>query len=258
MEKLSGKRVLVFGGTSGIGLGVARGVLEAGCQDLTISSSNPEKLASAASRLQSSHENARITTSVCDLQNPNTLDRNVENLFLSLNPAGQKFDHVVYAAGDPVKLPPFLEQTVQSMLDAGTVRFFGALIVAKHAHKHMHITAKSSITFTGGINSSLPLQGWTLHGAYFAALEGAMKSLALEFRPLRVNLVSPGPVLTEAWENVPPEIRKPLEDRMLSRCATGAMAMVAEVAEAYVYLMGNSNATGSVVVTDGGVTIMGF
>jgi NAD(P)-dependent dehydrogenase (short-subunit alcohol dehydrogenase family) len=186
------------------------------------------------------------------------LDSDVEQLFISLASEKQKFDHVVYAAGDPVKLPPFSEQTVQSMLDCGMVRFIGALIVAKHAHKHMHITAKSSITFTGGINSSLPLKGWTLHGAYFAALEGAMKSLALEYRPLRVNLVSPGPVVTEAWDNVPLKIRKPLEDGMLSRCATGAMATVAEVAEAYVYLMLNSNASGSVVVTDGGVSIMGF
>jgi NAD(P)-dependent dehydrogenase (short-subunit alcohol dehydrogenase family) len=179
-------------------------------------------------------------------------------MFAGLKTEERKFDHIVYAAGDPVKLSPFAEQTVQSMLDSGMVRFTGALIVAKNALSHMHVNVRSSITFTGGINSNIPLKGWIMHGAYFAAMESAMKGLALEYRPLRVNLVSPGPVITEAWNNVPLEIRKPLEDEMLSRCATGAMGSVGEVAEAYIYLMRNSNATGSVVTTDGGVSITGF
>ncbi|KAF2796777.1 3-oxoacyl-reductase [Melanomma pulvis-pyrius CBS 109.77] len=256
--RFTGTKVLVFGGSSGIGLGVARLILEAGCVDLALSSANATKLNGVADELRETHASANITTSVCDMKDADKLEANIEATFADFGAEEQKFDHIVFAAGDPVDLTPLAERTVHSMIHSGMVRFFAALVVAKLASKYMHVSSRSSLTITGGIISNIPLSGWTFHGAYFAALEGATKSLALELRPLRVNLVSPGPVITEAWENVPREFRNPIEDRMLARCATGAMATVKEIAEAYLYLMANSNSTGSIVVTDGGVSVMGF
>lgn len=82
-----------------------------------------------------------------------------------------------------------------------------------------------------------------------------MRSLAVELKPIRVNLVSPGPVLTTAWENVPPGLRDTLENIVIPKCMTGNMATPEEVAEAYLYLIRNTSSTGSIVQTDCGVPI---
>ncbi|KAH7405677.1 3-oxoacyl-reductase [Phaeosphaeria sp. MPI-PUGE-AT-0046c] len=255
---IEGTRILILGGSSGIGLGVAKTVLSAGCQDLVISSKNEDKLENAAAQLRTLCPAATLSTYSCDLANGDTLEDNVLKMFSDLESTseGRKFHHIVFAAGDPVVLTPLKDRTVNSMIQSGMVRFFAPIVVAKHASGYMHSGPKCSIVFTGGVVAQFPAPGWTFHSSYFAGLEGATRSLAVELKPLRVNLVSPGPVLTDAWENVPPDMRHVLENIVMPKCATGQMANTAETAEAYLYLMRNTAATGSVVRTDSGVSIM--
>lgn len=230
-----------------------------GLSDLVISSKNATKLEKAAERLRSSHPSpTSITTYACDLSSAENLEANVIKMFSDLEQKaeGKKFDHVVVAAGDPVVLTPLQDRNVESMIQSGMVRFFAPIVIAKHAPKFMYEGTRCSITFTGGVIAQFPAPGWTFHSAFFAGLEGAMRSLAVDLRPLRVNLVSPGPVLTQAWENVPDDMRSTLENIVIPKCATGQMATVAETAEAYLYLMRNTSSTGSIVRTDCGVSIM--
>jgi NAD(P)-dependent dehydrogenase (short-subunit alcohol dehydrogenase family) len=226
--------------------------------DLVISSKNEAKLEKAALDLRNEHSKATVSTYSCDLADMDTLEQNVVKMFVDLEASSEprKFHHIVYAAGDPVVLTPLKDRTVQSMVQSGMVRFFAPIVVAKHAAGYMHGGPKSSIVLTGGIIAQFPAQGWTFHSSFFAGLEGATRSLAVELKPLRVNLVSPGPVLTSAWENVPPDMRSVLENIVMPKCATGQMANTAETAEAYMYLMRNTAATGSIVQTDSGVSIM--
>ena len=129
-------------------------------------------------------------------------------------------------------------------------------MLAKHLMAHTVASVHSSYSLVGGVIAQRPVPGWLLHGAYLAALESAMRSLALELRPVRVNLVSTGPVDTGAWGNVPPEQNEQIRKIVEPRCVTGAMATVEQVAEAFLYIIRNANATGTVVTTDSGVSVM--
>jgi NAD(P)-dependent dehydrogenase (short-subunit alcohol dehydrogenase family) len=227
--------------------------------DLALSSSNQSKLEDAVSALRSAptltpDTPISINTFVCDLANLDTLDNNVCDVLNKVS-AGGKIDHIVYAAGDPINLTPLEERSVKSMISSGVTRFFAPIVVAKEAKRYIEPGPKSSISFTGGIISKFPTPGWTFHAAYFAGLEGATRSLAVELKPVRVNIVSPGPVETSAWGNIPPEMRKALEDIVLPKCATGSVATIDEVAEAYIYLMRNTCATGSLVEVDCGCSV---
>lgn len=88
-------------------------------------------------------------------------------------------------------------------------------------------------------------------GAYRAAgIYGLTKALALDLAPVRVNVVSPGPTETEMWGDEMK--RKQICDMMKKRMLLGKVGDAEEVAEAYVYLMKNTNSTASVVGSDGG------
>jgi len=88
-------------------------------------------------------------------------------------------------------------------------------------------------------------------GAYPAAgIYGLTRALALDLAPVRVNVVSPGATETEMWGD---EVkRKQMREMMEGRMLLGKVGDAEEVAEAYVYLMKNTNSTGSVVGSDGG------
>jgi NAD(P)-dependent dehydrogenase (short-subunit alcohol dehydrogenase family) len=224
--------------------------------DLAITSSNSEKLGTTAQQLRSEYPTATIRDVTSDLSNPETLESSITELLAQLTRDEKKFDHVVWCAGDPVDLTPLEECSLQQIQQGGMTRFFGPILLGKHAKQYMNLTNRSSITFTGGVIHKGPPPGWLFHAAYFAGLEGVTRSLAIDLRPLRINLVSPGPVKAGAWMLWPEEQRKMLMDVVVPRCATGEMGAVDDVAEAYIYLMRNGNSTGTVVETDGGVSIM--
>ena len=58
---------------------------------------------------------------------------------------------------------------------------------------------KSSITFTTGAVSEKPIPNWAMINSYATGLQGMTRGLALDMKPIRVNLVSPGAVDTELW-----------------------------------------------------------
>ncbi|CBQ71569.1 conserved hypothetcial protein [Sporisorium reilianum SRZ2] len=95
------------------------------------------------------------------------------------------------------------------------------------------------------------------YNADAARVSGHTRNLALDLsaRNIRVNGVSPGPVETELWSAIPEEQRKGFLDQMGSKLLTGKVGAAEDVANVYVYLLKDRNATGQVVVTDGGSTV---
>ncbi|CAG8975602.1 hypothetical protein HYALB_00006809 [Hymenoscyphus albidus] len=64
------------------------------------------------------------------------------------------------------------------------------------------------------------------------------RNLALEFKPIRVNFVSPGLVDTEMWDAImSPEVKGGMFDYLAGKHPTGKVATAADIAEAYIYLM---------------------
>lgn len=279
-SKLANQRVLILGGTSGIGFAVAEASLEAGLL-VTISSSSSSKLSTALDRLRSSPaynymSSSNITTTAatpslagggiprltgftCDLSDPSTVEQSLQTLLDNATLEGRhKFDHVVFTAGDNISLTPISSITPQDYEKASAVRFTAPLVLAKllSSLTYFNHSVSSSITFTGGTNTEKPSPGWSVVAAVGGALEGLVRGLAVDLKPTRVNLVSPGAVQTELFESIRAEQGEEQLARVLEgfkkRTLTGTVGRPEDVAEAYLYFMRDRFVTGRVVSTDGG------
>ncbi|KAI9695884.1 MAG: hypothetical protein M1836_006001 [Candelina mexicana] len=111
-----------------------------------------------------------------------------------------KVDHAVFTAGDKLATILIADVTLESFQAAGTVRFFAPLLIAKHAPTYLTPGPESSIILTTGSVSLKPIPGWSVIASYAAALHGMIRNLALDLKPVRVNLVSPGAMGTSMWD----------------------------------------------------------
>lgn len=250
--KLVDKRVLVIGGTSGIGFCVAEAALEYGAQ-VMISGSRQSKLDNALSRLKSAYPDkaSNIRGQTCDLFEPESLESRLETL-LQASAGGSKLDHIVFTAGPALKITPVSEASVEDILTAGRVRFLGPLVLGKVAPKYMHNDSKSSITLTGGTSSHRPMKSWTIQVAWGSGVEGIMRGLAVDLAPIRVNIVELGAVHTELFGDIP-EARLPaVLQRMKDASLLDKVGTPEDVAEAYLYVMKDHFVTGSAIQSDGG------
>ena len=248
-SKLRGSRVLIIGGSSGIGYGAAEACLEYGAT-VILSSSQSKRLDSAISTLLEAYPSAksRLSGHACDLGDSKNLESNIKALFESTG----EVNHVVFTAGDPLALGPFAETSLDIIQQAGMVRFFAPLLVAKYALGYMPRTASSSITMTSGSIAVKPMPGWAVVNSYATGLFGMTRGLALDLAPIRVNCIAPGAVETPLWNMLPEDQREKLKLSLKEKMTTGAVGRTEDVAEAYLYLLRDENCTGSIISTDGG------
>lgn len=181
-----------------------------------------------------------------------SLEANVKGLLEKAGP----LNHVVFTAGDSLATMPLEEAEVDKIIQAGMVRYFAPLMVAKHAAKVLDKSPSSSITFTTGSVSEKPIPNWSVVNGFATAIQGTTRGLALDLKPIRVNLVSPGAVLTPLWDGIPKEAREQTFRSFESKMATGKMGQAEDVAEAFLYAMKDKNLTGSMISTNGGALIM--
>ncbi|KAL4915649.1 hypothetical protein BDW62DRAFT_219217 [Aspergillus aurantiobrunneus] len=249
-NKLPGSRILIIGGTSGLGFGTAEAVLEHGASELILSSSSSTRIEAAITKLKSLYpsSSASITGHTCDLSDEATLPANIQALFAKIG----TLDHIIFTAGDAPLLTPFLETDFAAIKQAGMVRFFAPLLVAQVGHKHLVPGPKSSITLTTGVSGEKPIPGWTVTSSYLSGLQGMMRGLALDLKPLRVNLVSPGGVDTEMWNVLGREGREGVVGELARATTTGAVGRVEDVVEGYLYCMRDGNLSGAMVCSNGG------
>ena len=249
-DKLAGKSILIIGGTSGIGLSVASLCLAHGAR-VIISSSTEPKLSNALSRLKTAYPQGNLQGQICDLRAA-TVESSVKALFETVG----HVDHVVHTAGDPLATCPLAEITVAKIQKAGEVRFVSALIVAKYAAQYLTGGPSSSLTLTSGTVAERPHADWSIVAGYAAGLYGMVKNLALDMKPLRVNLVTPGGVDTELWDGMTADKKQEFFDGIKARVPTGEVARPEDVAEAYLYAMRDFNVTGAVLKSDSGAAVV--
>ncbi|KAJ5578717.1 uncharacterized protein N7459_007681 [Penicillium hispanicum] len=253
-NRLADKNILLIGGTSGIGFAVARQSLDDGA-NITISSSSKEKVARAVDFLRT-HNPARasaVRSYVADLSIRDKLESTVEDL-LRFAAEPSPIDHIVFTAGNVPPLVPLEEASFEDVKAFLTVRFFGAMAVAKYAPKYVAASKASSITLTTGTQSKKPTL-W-LPPAIAGAVEGLMKGLAITLSPVRVNAVSPGFVLTELTDRLSEEMKAGLAEKYTQQSLTKDIGYPEDAAEAYLYLMKDYFATGSIVATNGGAWLV--
>ena len=240
---LKGQRIVVIGGSSGIGFAVAARALGEGAH-VVVGSSNAANVDAAMVRL-----GERASGSAVDVRS----EASVAEFFERIG----DFDHLVYTAGDwgPLRGGGAIAQLDLANANATfTVRFWGALAAIKHAQGR--ISANGSITVTDGVIAHRPRKGAALSTAMAGAIEHLTRALAVDLAPVRVNAVCPGYVLTEVWNSIPQERRAEQLRRMTERQPLPRAGEPAEVAEAYLYLMRGGYSTGQVLVVDGGMSLI--
>ena len=232
---LAGKHVVVIGGTSGIGLAVARHAQAAGAT-VTVASRDLQRAAADLPR--------NVAAEQVDL----TSTASIGSLFARIG----AFDHLVLSAG------PGATGTVRDLTSAAArpfmdTKFWGYYDAVRAA---ADVIAKDgSITLIGGGASRKHAPGRPMMAAINAALEAFGKANAVDLAPIRVNVIAPGLVDTPAYAGLPEEIRQGMFAAYASSVPAGRAAVPEEVASAALFLMSNGYVTGTVIDVDGGVQV---
>lgn len=233
---LSGKRVVLIGGTAGLGLATAHATVAAGGQVVVVSS-RQAKVAEVLAELPTGAQGETV-----DVRE----EAEVEALFDLIGP----FDHLVYTAGEPMTPAPVLATEIRAVRQFFETRFWGAYASVKYGAPH--IRPGGSIVLSSGGSSQRPGPGWAAASSALGAMEALGRALAVELAPIRVNVVRPGMVRTEMWREYPQEVLEEMFRSTGSALPVGRIGETADVARTYVHLMEQQYATGSVVTVDGG------
>ncbi|KAJ5260574.1 hypothetical protein N7478_012179 [Penicillium angulare] len=254
VSKLQGSNVLLIGGTSGIGFEVAKKALAEGAS-IIISSSSEQKVLQASGKLKNGNpeRSSAVRSFVADLSIRENLEGTIVSL-LKYAAVSSPIDHIVFTAGNVPPMVSLSEASFDHVEAFLTVRFFGAMAVAKHMPKYMTSHKRSSFTMTTGTQIKKP-SSW-LPPAIGGAIEGLMKGLAVTLSPIRVNAVSPGFILTELLDRLPKEMVDGMVEKHSQQSLTKDIGYPEDTAEAYIYLMKDYFATGTTVATNGGAWLL--
>jgi NAD(P)-dependent dehydrogenase (short-subunit alcohol dehydrogenase family) len=232
---LTGKKVVVVGGSSGIGLATAELAKSEGAE-VVIASRNAERLKTAAEKIGV----AAIPTDV-------TSDESVAGLFKNVGPV----DHVVVTAAQ-LRTGPFKTVSMDDVRATMESKFWGAWRVARAAD----IRAGGSLTLVSGYLSVRPRPGAAIVGAVNGALESLTRGLALELAPVRVNAVSPGTIDTPIRATMPEAARREMLTKTAAALPVGRVGEGDDIAKQILTFMTLGFATGSVVYIDGGALVV--
>jgi NAD(P)-dependent dehydrogenase (short-subunit alcohol dehydrogenase family) len=239
MASLVGSKVVVVGGSSGIGLGVAAAALEKGAE-LVIVGRSPKKLEAAANRLSTP---GRVETMAADM----TQEDEVARLFDQVG----RFDHLVSTAGAPPPGDPIDRTEIDVVRRFVDNKLLGAVLLVKHAVRGLR--KGGSITFTSGINKDRPpVPGGAVVSAIAGSFDYLARALALELAPSRVNVVSPGWVDTPMFDELAGDAKQGYFESMAARLPSGKVAAPSDIAPAYLYAMESDFTTGETIHIDGG------
>ena len=236
---LKNARVLVIGGTSGIGLGVASAAAERGAIPIVVS----RQQSSVDRALSELPEHARGAT--LDLTDLPALERLAVDI--------GDIEHLVFTAGESLELTPLAELTPEVITRFFQTRFVGALTAVRVFAPH--ITAGGSITLTSGTAADQPGFG-ALPVSVCGAMNALTKALAVELAPIRVNVVAPGVVRTPLWVAMSDADRQAMYDQAAQQLPLGRIGEVADIARAYLYCMEQEFGTGIVLTVDGGTVLV--
>ena len=233
---LNGKRLVLLGGSSGIGLAVAQAAAREGAA-LVIVSSNRARVDAALKSLPAGTQGHAV-----DLGS----EAAIQALFAELG----GFDHLAYTAGENLQLATLDKLDLDWAHGFFGIRYWGALTAAKHGAPF--IRPGGSITFTSGLAATRPHAGWSVASSICGAMEGLTRALAVELAPVRVNIVSPGVVKSPLWDAMPQAERDALYAGMAEKLLLKHVGEPEELAESYLYLMKQTYGTGQVIGADGG------
>lgn len=235
--RLTGRRIVVLGGTSGIGEAVARSVVAAGATAV-IASRTEGRAAGLAQTLESAEGHA--------------LDVSDEAAVGAFFATVGAFDHLLVTANVPVG-GPIQELEPETALRGFATKFWGQFWAARHGARQ--IAPDGSITLISGIVAWRPSPGSAVGSSINAAVVGLGRALAVELAPVRVNVVSPGIVDSPAWATMGAERQAAFLAAKAAGLPVGRVGTPQDIADAILGLMTNGFVTGTVAHADGGAQL---
>jgi len=249
--ELNGKVAVVIGGTSGIGLAIARGMAEAGA-DVVPSSRRLEQTETAAREIEDrGRRSLRIPSDVADRGS-------LQNLLDECVKAFGKVDILVNSAGRTKRAPTldFSEEDWDSIIDTNLT---GTLRAAQIFGRHMLEREYGSIINIASLSTFVALYEVAAYCASKAAVASLTKSLAIEWGQsgVRVNAIAPGVFRTPLNEKLLDETERGKE--FLVRTPMRRFGKVEELAGAAIFLASDaaSFVNGEVLTVDGGFLASG-
>ena len=178
--KLQNQKVIIMGGTSGMGLATAKAATTAGATVL-ITGRDQNKLAKALAELPQSASGEVVDA---------TVEKELRNSFGRSDP----FDHLVLAVSGREGGGPFESLGVDTLKRAFDGKFWAQFMAAQMGLTKLR--ENGSIVFITAASARTSIPGTAGLATINGALEAMIPTLALELKPIRVNAVSPGVVKT--------------------------------------------------------------
>jgi len=233
--------IVVIGGSSGIGLAVARRSLDDGATVVIAGRSQQRLDAARADLARTGPPAGRLSAHPVDIGDPAQVTRLFERV--------GTLSHLVVTAAD-LPYGPVVSLSEDSMVRAVRSKILGPLFAAQQAAPR--ITKPGSITFTSGIAASRPAPGGALAATVNGALESMVLALALELAPIRVNAISPGWVDTPVWDRLAtPDVKNARLADLAARLPARRLGRPEDIANAVAFLIADTFVTGTVLHAEG-------
>jgi NAD(P)-dependent dehydrogenase (short-subunit alcohol dehydrogenase family) len=238
--RLDGQRVVVIGGSSGIGLGIARAAAGAGAR-VVVAGRSAEKLEAARRELGDAAEGRMVDAT----------DRAaMRELFAALD----QVDHLVVTAAAGLPFGPF------TSLDPEAFRrgFDGKFWAFVHAVREVLpvLRRDGSVVLVTGAAARAAMPGTAGVAAVNGALQAMVPTLARELAPVRVNALSPGLVATPVYDGMTAQAREAMYRQGAERLPVRRIGAPADLGLAALFLMTSGYTTGIVLDVDGGARLI--
>ncbi len=236
--RFQGQRIVIIGGSSGIGLATAKMAAAEGAT-VVIGGRSEEKLRQAKGQIQGKVEVFSV----------NSMDETSVRTFF--DKVGE-FNHLT-TPGSEAAMGPFREMDTRAARASFDSKFWGQYYAAKYGAPELR--SGGSITFFAGVWSQRPAPGSSVITAINSAIEGLSRSLALELAPIRVNSISPGITDTPLYSGMPADRKEAMFKQVAESLPVKRIGRPEDIAQAVLFLMSNGFTTGCTIYVDGGALI---
>ena len=237
---LRDQRIVLIGGSSGIGLATAEAAARQGAR-VVLAGRNAERLAAARKAVGEAETHALDATDEAALA----------AFFDALGAIDHVANFVTAAPNAEVRqaMGTFMATPQWAMEAILRNKFWSQVFTARHARPQMR--EGGSIVFVTGQAHRKHLPTYSAIAAADSAVETLARVLAVELAPVRVNVVAPGLIATPLLRTLPPAVQATFDARTAPQ-PVPRMGRPEEIAGAILWVMANAYVTGTVLEVDGG------
>ncbi|HAS46614.1 MAG TPA: acyl carrier protein [Microscillaceae bacterium] len=239
MITVKGKKVVIIGGSSGIGKALAKRFVQ---EEATV-----YLVSRTEAKLQKAKEEIGGNTFILPM---NMLDEtSVNDVFKQVG----AFDFMSFSAvNDETKLMSQIKDMTTDLANRGMEKFWGTFNCCRAAANH--INKDGSIVVTSSMAIDRPSKnGASIMNAASAAVNVFAKALAREIAPVRVNIIAPGVVSTGVWTE---KEKESFAEWAKNTLPVAHLGTAEELAYTYFNALTNPYMTGTTITVDGGLTLI--